>query len=779
MEDDLDKIAARDAERVPWLTNFYFGDGAGLKPMVDSAMDDIDAAAVNSIRLGDDARRPAGRGARRQVRPVPAEGRRERPVDPARPSRPTNSPSSAPSSCSTRRRSDRELGADPATGLTVFAKNGKYGPYVQLGEIEVDAKGKAKNKPKTASLFQTMTLERLTLEDALQLLSLPREVGADPADGEMITAQNGRYGPYLTKGNDSRSLENEEQIFTITLDEAIAIYSQPKQWGRRGAPKPPLATFGNDPISGRPMVVKDGRFGPYVTDGETNATIPAGVALETLTEERAIELLAEKRAKGPAPKKAGAKRRREHGQEEGAGEEGTSQEVDRLVFWSWLSSRDRPKPRVFCRSSRSGGSGRPRWCPVSATGSGWSPSPRWPNACRRAPAKAQSHWSCRRGCCPASSSARSPASCSTASTGARSCWSATPAGRSSSRSCRSSNIGGLFFASLFLEVLSIGWSSAKESTVPNLVPKAQLPSANSASVAAAYGTFPLGSLAFALLAALSASLGHIHALHSLRVNKESLALWADGFTFLASFFLVRSITFPPTQRIHAEDGAESNVLRDLREGWKFIGTNPRVRSVLLGLAAGLFGGGMLVPLGATFAKTDLGGGDAGFGALISALGFGVAISVIGLSLIQSPAQARAGLRRLAVRRRRVHLARRDVVVDDARRVVGRRARVVRRRRLRPRVHDHPDQRRRRVAGPHLRHALRHDPRRRLAVVHGGADHEPLAALARSHARLPPVWGAPGAVGRGRDHQPRRCGLVVVAARSVLPRDRHPASNATT
>ena len=198
-----------------------------------------------------------------------------------------------------------------------------------------------------------------------------------------------------------------------------------------------------------------------------------------------------------------------------------------------------------------------------------------------------------------------------------------------------SNIGGLFFASLFLEVLSIGWSSAKESTVPNLVPKAQLPSANSASVAAAYGTFPLGSLAFALLATLSSWLGHIHALHSLRVNKESLALWADGFTFLASFFLVRSITFPATQRIHAEDGADSNVLRDLREGWKFIGTNPRVRSVLLGLAAGLFGGGMLVPLGATFAKTDLGGGDAGFGALISALGFGVAISVIGLSLIQS------------------------------------------------------------------------------------------------------------------------------------------------
>jgi dTMP kinase len=192
---------------------------------------------------------------------------------------------------------------------------------------------------------------------------------------------------------------------------------------------------------------------------------------------------------------------------------------------------------------------------------------------------------------------------------------------------------GLVFASLFLEVLSIGWSSAKEATVPNLVPKDHLAGANSASVAAAYGTFPLGSLAFALLATVSSALGHLHALKELRVNQESLALWADGFTFIASFLLVRGVEFPKTARVPAE-GAESNVLRDLRDGWRFIGTNARVRAVMLGLAAGLFGGGMLVPLGATFARKDLGGGAAGFGALISALGFGVALSVIGLSLIQ-------------------------------------------------------------------------------------------------------------------------------------------------
>ncbi|HUR78444.1 MAG TPA: type I DNA topoisomerase [Acidimicrobiales bacterium] len=309
MEDDLDRIATRQEERVPWLSNFYFGaDGNGLKPMVDTAMDEIDAAAVNSIKLGETVE------AKAVIVRVGKYGPYLQIGDDKGPSIPPEWP---PDELTVERAielfnapsSDRDLGADPETGLTVLAKNGKYGPYVQLGEIEVDAKGKAKTKPKTASLFQTMTLERITVDEALLLLSLPRAVGVDASDGETITAQNGRYGPYLTKGNDSRSLENEEQIFTITLDEAIAVYSQPKQWGRRGAPKPPLATFGNDPISGRPMVVKDGRFGPYVTDGETNATIPAGVALETLTEERAIELLAEKRAKGPAPKKAAARKK--------------------------------------------------------------------------------------------------------------------------------------------------------------------------------------------------------------------------------------------------------------------------------------------------------------------------------------------------------------------------------------------------------------------------------------------------------------------------------------
>lgn len=193
---------------------------------------------------------------------------------------------------------------------------------------------------------------------------------------------------------------------------------------------------------------------------------------------------------------------------------------------------------------------------------------------------------------------------------------------------------GLVLASLFLEALSIAWSSAKEATVPNLVPHDQLASANSLSIAAAYGTFPLGTLAFSLLAKVAEHLGHIHILSSLRTDQESLALWADGVTFLVSGLLVASVAFPRVKPVPLPEDEKPNAFRDLREGWKFIGSSPRVRSVMVGIGAGLFGGGMLVPLGATFAKEDLGGGAAGFGALISGLGFGVAISVLSLSFLQ-------------------------------------------------------------------------------------------------------------------------------------------------
>ena len=203
---------------------------------------------------------------------------------------------------------DRELGVHPETGRSIVAKSGRYGPYVtEVLPDDVPKTGKNAVKPHTASLLATMSLDTVTLDDAVRLLSLPRVVGVDPSDGVEITAQNGRYGPYLKKGTDSRSLATEEQMFSVTLEEALAIYAQPKQRGRRAA-QPPLRDLGPDPVTGKQVLVKDGRFGPYVTDGETNATLRRTDVPETITIERAAELLADKRAQGPAPKKRAAKR---------------------------------------------------------------------------------------------------------------------------------------------------------------------------------------------------------------------------------------------------------------------------------------------------------------------------------------------------------------------------------------------------------------------------------------------------------------------------------------
>ena len=198
---------------------------------------------------------------------------------------------------------DRELGTDPESGRAVVAKDGRYGPYVtEILPEGTPTKGRGAVKPRTASLFKTMTLDTVALDDALRLLSLPRVVGTDPADGVEITAQNGRYGPYLSKGTDSRSIDDEERLLTITLDEALAVFAAPKQRrGRQAAA--PIAVVGNDPETGREITLRDGRFGPYVTDGEYNASLRRADDPTTLTLERAAELLADKRAKGPAPAK--------------------------------------------------------------------------------------------------------------------------------------------------------------------------------------------------------------------------------------------------------------------------------------------------------------------------------------------------------------------------------------------------------------------------------------------------------------------------------------------
>jgi DNA topoisomerase-1 len=201
---------------------------------------------------------------------------------------------------------DRDLGPDPETGLPVVVKAGRFGPYVQVGSAEEAIA--AGTKPKTASLLSGMDPATITLADAIKVLSLPRVVGADPGGGEEIVATNGRYGPYLKKGSDSRSLESEDQLFTVTLDEALAMFAQPKARRGRGAAVPPLRELGPDPQTNAPILLKEGRFGPYVTDGTTNASLRKGDTVEGITSERAAELLADRRSAGPSTRGRGAKK---------------------------------------------------------------------------------------------------------------------------------------------------------------------------------------------------------------------------------------------------------------------------------------------------------------------------------------------------------------------------------------------------------------------------------------------------------------------------------------
>jgi DNA topoisomerase-1 len=315
MENDLDQIAAGQEDRTAWLRQFYFGSGkpaeAGLKTLVEN-LHDIDAREVNTVELGDgialrvgrygpylEERRPGGA----------AEGRRVRVPDSLAPDELTLAKAkeliAAPADQA------RTLGRDPATGSEIQVKDGRYGPYVTEVVPEPAGGGKAP-KPRSASLFKSMTPDAVTLDQALALLSLPRVVG-ESADGAVITAQNGRYGPYIKCGSESRSLAAEEQLFTVTEDEARALLAQPKQ--RRGpASAAPLRELGADPATGKPVVVKNGRYGPYVTDGEFNATLRKGDDPAAVSLERAAELLADKRERGPAKKvrstgRAGASKR--------------------------------------------------------------------------------------------------------------------------------------------------------------------------------------------------------------------------------------------------------------------------------------------------------------------------------------------------------------------------------------------------------------------------------------------------------------------------------------
>ncbi len=304
MEDVLDEIAGGRKDRNSELAAFYFGNGEieGLHKLVNE-LGDIDAKELATFPIG-------GSDSGIQLRVGRYGPYLEGPGDDGTAlAKRANVPDDLPPDELTVAKAEEllanpageeiRLGVHPETGLEVVAKNGRYGPYV-TELLPEDAPKKA--RPRTGSLFKDMSLETIDLDQAVRLLSLPRVVGVD-ASGEEITAQNGRYGPYLKKGTDSRSLETEHQLFDITLDQALAIYAQPKQRGR-GAATPPLKELGADPVSGQPVVVKAGRFGEYVTDGEYNATLRKDDSVEAITLERAAELLAERRAKGPAKKSA-------------------------------------------------------------------------------------------------------------------------------------------------------------------------------------------------------------------------------------------------------------------------------------------------------------------------------------------------------------------------------------------------------------------------------------------------------------------------------------------
>ncbi|MEU8340965.1 type I DNA topoisomerase [Spirillospora sp. NPDC048832] len=315
MEDGLDEIARGDAERVPWLRRFYYGDNGeeGLRELVGD-IGDIDAKGISSFPIkGSDIVVRVGRYGSYLDR----DGERVNIPDDIPPDELT---AEKAEELMAQPSGDRELGTDPETGHTIVAKSGRFGPYVTeiLPEPAPPAEGEKKKrtkkadapKPRTASLFKSMSLDTITLDDALRLLSLPRTLGE--LDGEPVTAQNGKFGPYLKKGTDSRSLGSEEELFTVTLEQAKELFAQPKQRGRRAAAAPPLRELGKDPVSEKPVVVKEGRFGPYVTDGETNASLRKGDEVESITIQRAAELLADRREKaaaGGGRKKAAPRRR--------------------------------------------------------------------------------------------------------------------------------------------------------------------------------------------------------------------------------------------------------------------------------------------------------------------------------------------------------------------------------------------------------------------------------------------------------------------------------------
>jgi DNA topoisomerase-1 len=309
LEDDLDAIARNEVGKEAWLASFYFGDDElpGLKRLVEENLDEIDAAEINTFPLGkdDDGNEIVVKPGRYGPYVKRGEETASVPEDLA----PDELTVDTAVSLLAQPKGDVPLGL--LEGLPVYVKTGRYGPYVQWGDADAPPPGET--KPKMASLLKTQSADSLSFDEAVQLLSLPRVVGVDPADGQEIVAANGRYGPYVQKGKESRSLASEDKLFTVTLPEALAVLAQPRQFRGRAPAKPPLREFGTDPASGRPVVAREGRFGVYVTDGDTNASIGRGDRIEQMEPQRAYELLAVRREqvgeKGARPAKKAAARK--------------------------------------------------------------------------------------------------------------------------------------------------------------------------------------------------------------------------------------------------------------------------------------------------------------------------------------------------------------------------------------------------------------------------------------------------------------------------------------
>ena len=537
MEDDLDEIAGGRQQRAPWLHQFWFGNGTpGVKGLKDKALEEANAEAINTIPLGVDEQgeliviRNGRYGPYLKRGEDTASLPEDLPLDELTIDKAVEI-LSAP-------KGGTPLGEDPETGLPVYAKSGRFGPYVQLGDADTLPPD---TKPKMSSLFQTMTLSTITLEEAVQLLRLPRVIGAHPDDAGEIIAANGRYGPYVKWGDETRSLDSEEQLLTVSLDDAVKVLAEPKKFGRRkAAPAPPLKELGNDPVSEKPVVVKDGRFGPYVTDGETNASLRKGDTVENVTIERAAELLQIRRDAGPAKKsRKGAKKApaKKTAKQEGTGEEGGQEgrPASRCLIAGEAASLTRnvdpmADPSARCRCPGSKPSGRdaptepapavgvpgdkpglhvrlfgshavlPPLADAGRVGHGRlarvprhrRPSPR-ASVARRAP-RPRSAWSCRR--------ASSPGFFLGAASGViadrfdrKRVMVICDIGRAAVLVTLPfvDTVFGLVFASLVLECFTLLWTPAKEASVPNLVPPDHLTTANSLSLVAAYGTMPLAA----------------------------------------------------------------------------------------------------------------------------------------------------------------------------------------------------------------------------------------------------------------------------------------------